>query len=68
MSVHKEDADQERANLLKSIRTLVRLKHSLAADNELNEVLPTAELHFNTVLNKTGKVLSIAEVKRAVGL
>jgi hypothetical protein len=65
--IHKEDTDQQRVNALKTIRAIVRLKHSLAADNEINEVLPAAELHFNAALNK-GKVLSIAEVKRAVGL
>jgi len=53
--------------MLKTLRAIVRLKYSLLADNEINAVIPTAELHFNAALNR-GKVLSIAEVKRAVGL
>ena len=65
--IHKEDTDQQRANMLKTLRAIVRLKYSLLADNEINAVIPTAELHFNAALNR-GKVLSIAEVKRAVGL
>jgi hypothetical protein len=64
---HREDADQQRANMLKTIRAAVRLKHSINADNELNELLPEAELRYNAALNR-GKQLSIVEIKRAVGL
>ena len=67
MSVHRVEADQARANMLKSIRTIIRLKHSLAADNELNDILPEAELRFNAAINR-GKLPSTAEIKRAVGL
>jgi hypothetical protein len=30
-----------RAQVAKTLRTAIRLKHSLAADEEINEVLPT---------------------------
>ena len=67
MSVHKAEVDQERANMLKSLRAFVRLRHSINADNELNVLLPKAEAIYNAAINR-GKVLSIAEVKRSVGL
>ena len=67
MSIHKDDAEQQRYETIKTIRAIVRLKHSLAADRELNEVLPRAELVFDSAVTR-GKVLSLAEVKRAVGL
>lgn len=39
--MHKKSrAELERAKITKVARTLIRLKHSLAADEELNEVLP----------------------------
>lgn len=65
--IHKDEVDQARADMLKTIRAAIRLRHSIAADNEINERLPEAELRFNAALQR-GKVLSIAEVKRAVGL
>lgn len=36
----KTKAELERAKIAKVARTLIRLKHSLAADEELNEILP----------------------------
>lgn len=36
----KSKAEMERAKIAKVARTLIRLKHSLAADEELNEILP----------------------------
>ena len=42
----KDKTEQARAELLKSVRTAIRLKHALAADRELNEVLPKAEALF----------------------
>lgn len=44
--IHRDNIDQARANMLKTIRTAVRLKHSIAADEELNDVLPRAEAKF----------------------
>ena len=45
--IQRDKVDQARANMLKTIRTAVRLKHALAADDELNDVLPAAEIEFN---------------------
>lgn len=67
MSVHKAEVDQERANMLKSLRTFVRLRHSIAADTELNEILPKAEALYNAAINRN-KIPSLAEIKRSVGL
>lgn len=36
----KSKAELERAKIAKVARTLIRLKHSLAADEEINDVLP----------------------------
>jgi hypothetical protein len=43
----KDKVEQARADMLKTIRTAVRLRHALVADNELNYVLPAAERVFN---------------------
>ena len=40
------DYPRERANMCKRIRSEVRLKHSLAADDELREVLPRLMAEF----------------------
>jgi len=53
--------------MLKTLRTYVRLKFSLMADAELNTVLPKAEALFDASVQR-GKVLSLAEVRRSVGL
>lgn len=39
--------EQEFANRRKVVRTAVRLKHSLEADNELNDVLDETEKEFS---------------------
>lgn len=67
MAVHRDDVDQARANMLKVIRTAVRLKHSIAADEELNEVLPRAEAKFNAAVLK-GQLPAPVNIKRALGL
>jgi hypothetical protein len=40
----------ERTRITKAARTLIRLKHSLAADEELNEVLPDTLAKFDDAL------------------
>lgn len=67
MSFHKERVDQARANMLKVIRAAVRLKHSLAADEELNEVLPRAEKKFNEAIHRGGLPAPL-DIKRVLGL
>ena len=36
----KTEIEMEQFKLVKAYRTIIRLKHSLAADEELNETLP----------------------------
>lgn len=48
----KSEIQQALADKLKSVRSAVRLKHSIAADNELNIELPKAETDFYKVVNK----------------
>ena len=43
----KTEAELERARIAKTTRTLVRLKHSLEADEELNQVLPDTLAEFD---------------------
>lgn len=46
----KTAAEMERAKIAKATRTLVRLKHSLAADEEINAVLPDTLAEFEEAL------------------
>jgi hypothetical protein len=46
----KTEAELQRHKISKATRTLVRLKHSLAADEELNTVLPETLEMFDTAL------------------
>lgn len=63
----KDKVDLARANMLKVVRTAVRLKHSIAADNELNDVLPRAEARFNAEIAR-GQLPAPIDIKRALGL
>lgn len=67
MSVHKDKVDQARVNMLKIIRTAIRLRHSIAADEELNELLPMAEARFNAAVMK-GQLPEPLDIKRALKL
>ena len=67
MTVQRDKADQARANTLKIIRTAIRLKHSIAADEELNEVLPRAEAKFNAAVLR-GDVPAPHDIKKALGI
>lgn len=46
----KSPAEMEKAKLTKTARSLIRLKHSLAADEELNAVLPDTLAEFDEAL------------------
>lgn len=46
----KSPAEMERTKLVKTARTLIRLKHSLAADEEINAVLPDTVAEFDDAL------------------
>ena len=56
-----------RVSLLKTIRTAVRLRHSLAADAELNDLLPRAEQKFNAAV-LAGRLPDPLDVKKALGI
>ena len=44
------DYERERKKLIKAVRSTIRLKHSLAADDELVEVLPTILADFDKAI------------------
>lgn len=45
-----DDIERERKAVLKAWRSMIRLKHSLAADAEINKALPAAERNFNAAV------------------
>jgi hypothetical protein len=48
----KLPSEQTWANVLKAARAAVRLKHSLRADEELNEVLPRLQEEYTRAINR----------------
>jgi hypothetical protein len=48
----KTEVEMERERITKITRTLVRLKHSLKADAELNQLLPATLDEFDESLQK----------------
>lgn len=59
----KDEITLRRAALLKAARSAIRLRHSLAADAELNEVLPALELAFDKAITH-GELPKIALLLR----
>jgi hypothetical protein len=47
MPVGRTEIEQERFKLLKTARAFVNLKHSLAAADELNHILPELQRQFD---------------------
>lgn len=66
MTVFKDDIELRRAALLKAARSAIRLKHSIAADAELNEALPALERAFNQAIQR-GEVPEVAKLLRESG-
>jgi hypothetical protein len=54
----KSEIEMERHKVMKITRALIRLKHSLAADEELNEVLPDRLFEFDKAV-QSGELLSL---------
>lgn len=52
----KTDIEMERDRILKTYRTLLRLKHSLNADKEINDLLPDR-------LNEFDRAIQAGELK-----
>ena len=50
--------EREKAKLLKLARTLIRAKHSAAADDELNDKLPILELAIDKAI-QSGRVYEL---------
>lgn len=57
--IKKSPIEMERAKIIKATRTLVRLKHSLAADEEINDILPDRLEEFE-------KSLQLGELKGVI--
>jgi hypothetical protein len=62
MTVKKTDAELQKALLVKVLRSQIRLKHTIEAERELNEVLPKAEKDFDKKLQH-GKLLDDADIE-----
>jgi len=56
-----QDIELRRKALLKAARSMVRLRHSLAADEELATVLPQIEKQYNAAV-ANGHLPDVAEL------
>lgn len=59
---------QAEKNAMKIAQTLIRLKHSLAADNELNEVMPILQARLQDMA-QSGRLpaLTMSQIEEIVG-
>ena len=57
----KTPVEMEEYKIIKATRTLIRLKHSLNADEELNEVLPKTLDEFTKSL-QSGELKQLASI------
>lgn len=58
----KDNIELELAATIKTARTSIRLKHSIAADNEINATLPKIEKAFHKAV-ALGEVFSLDAFK-----
>jgi len=56
--IQKTRTELEKAKILKAVRSAIRLKHALGADEELNEVLPRVEAEVDRAIAE-GKLLEL---------
>jgi hypothetical protein len=56
------DIEMRRKAVLKTWRSMIRLKHSLAADAEINHEVAAAEKAYNNVLASEGMIPSAQDV------
>jgi len=56
--IQKTEIEMERDRLVKINRTLIRLKHSLLADQELNALLPGRLQDFDAAIQR-GELLTV---------
>ena len=58
MAVHKDKFSMQRLFVIKAARSAIRLKHTLAADAEINERLPEIEREFDKAISQ-GKAFKL---------
>jgi len=58
MSYGKSELEQSVANHRKVARTVIRLKHAIAADEELNRVMPVLERRLDSML-QDGRIVPL---------
>jgi len=63
----RDKYEQAKADMFKVLRTAVRLKHSIAADNELNTALPEAERLFDESWNMRQELPDPIDIKDVLG-
>jgi hypothetical protein len=63
MAEQKDDIALRRAALLKAARSAVRLRHSIAADEELNELIPALDRAFMQAVAR-GELPDVARMLR----
>lgn len=56
--IKKSEIEMERARTIKITRSLIRLKHSLAADKEINDILPDRLIEFEKAV-QDGELLTL---------
>ena len=65
--IQKTDLEQQKAAALKALRAGIRLKHSLAADAEINDRLPAMEKEIDNALAEGRPLeLTVGEILDAV--
>jgi len=66
--IKKSEIEMERASLIKTTRTLLRLKASLSFDKELNDILPDQLEEFDAGIQSGElRTLSIDLLKELLG-
>ena len=62
--IPKDDIELRKRALFKAARSAIRLKHSLEADAELNDLLPRLEREFDSAISR-GRLPEVAVMLRA---
>jgi hypothetical protein len=63
----KSNSEMRRQSIAKATRTLIRLKHSLAADEEINATLPETLDEFDEALARRELKGLVVDVSDALG-
>lgn len=66
MTYQKTEIEQARADMVKRFRNAIRFEHSIAADHELNGLLPEAEKLFNAAVQR-GELPDAGEIWTQLG-